>query len=432
MMSRPNFSAALLSISRFAFHSVAMFCLVVIANAQTFSVLHTFTGAPDDGVNPDSALTRDSDGNLYGSTVAGGSSLYGTVFKLDSAGNETILHSFDDAYQNAGIEPSARLIRDPQDNLYGAAEYGGTSGCNCGTVFRLTPSGSITVLHSFSKTDGAEPGPTLVSINGVLYGTAFHGGSTGCEFNLGCGVIFRLTKDGSFRILHQFTGGADGAHPLQLVRDSVGNIYGNALSGGNPACQTTDLSGCGVIFRLDSSFNFTVLHSLTGGAGGMTPEGRLVRDVEGNIRGITFQGGDPLCVSSSYPAGGCGTIFRLAPDGNFKVLHTFWHGITNGEYPTSGLLDVGGTLYGVTYRGGLRVSAQDGCGIVYSISKQGHYGVVYRFTGGDDGCQPIHELISDPAGNLYGTAEAAGANGDGVIFKITLGANRGSFTATRQ
>jgi uncharacterized repeat protein (TIGR03803 family) len=254
------------------------------------TVLHSFTGTPD-GAIPRAALVRDAAGNLYGTTVFGGASIgYGTVFKLDTTGKETVLHSFT---ATDGSGPVAALVRDAAGNLYGTTAYGGAS--LSGTVFKLDTSGTETVLHSFTgRADGAIPYAALVRDHaGNLYGNTAYGGASGY------GTVFKLDTTGRETVLHSFTGASDGASPFDaLVRDPAGNLYGTATFGGDPFCS----SGCGTVFKLDTTGKETVLHSFTGRADGAIPAG-LVRDPAGNLYGTTYYGG----------AFGYGVVFKLTP-----------------------------------------------------------------------------------------------------------------------
>ena len=239
------------------------------AAAQELITLHSFTG--DDGANPEAGLIADPAGNLYGTTDSGGAPMScnitigcGTVFQLDLSGSLTVLHRF------AGSDGSrplnwAGLIADEAGNLYGTTSAGGDrTSCaaefieGCGTVFQLTPSGVLTVLHSFTGgSDGGDPTAGLIAdAAGNLYGTTLEGGTTGsCNRPYGCGTVFQLTPSGTLTVLHSFTG-SDGASPeAGLLADAAGNLYGTTHSGG---AGTSCVQGCGTVFEL------TVPASLTG------------------------------------------------------------------------------------------------------------------------------------------------------------------------
>ena len=211
------------------------------------SVLYSFTGGTD-GASPAAGLVRDSGGNVYGTTYYGGnltcnkSGNYGcgTVFKVTKSGKETALYTFTGGTD--GAYPYAGLLRDAKGNLYGTSTEGGDLNCappyGCGTVFKLTKAGKLTVLHSFTgKADGAGPDGSLIrDAAGNLYG-ASSGGN---------GRVFKLTKAGKLTVLYSFTGGVDGAGPNGgLIRDVAGNLYGTTAYGGDPACN------CGVVFKVE-------------------------------------------------------------------------------------------------------------------------------------------------------------------------------------
>jgi uncharacterized repeat protein (TIGR03803 family) len=383
------------------------------AQAQTYTVIHNFAGEPSDGALANGELIQDAAGNFYGTTQEGGAYNYGTVFKLDPSGVVTILNSFTNG-SDGGL-PYAGLFLDPTGTLYGTTWQGGDYGL--GTVFKLDTSNVLTTLHSFKGgTDGASPQSRLVSIDGVLYGTTSFGGSSKCDGS-GCGTIFKITKSGRIAILARFdaggNGGAEGSYPWGLLRDPAGNLYGVALYGGT--------TGRGTVFKLDTAGVFTVLYDFTG-ADGAFPEGRLIRnDSDGSLRGTTVSGGSGAC--------SCGVVFRLDTNGQEAVLHSFFD-YGGGSEPYVGLLDVGGTLYGTTDIGGDSSCFPEdhGCGVLYQIGKTGQYTVLHRFAGavGADGAYP-RALTLGTDGSVYGatvsggtgTACRLGASGCGVIFKFT-------------
>ncbi len=279
------------------------------------TVLHKFTGNPD-GYFPEALLVGNAVGNLYGTTYVGGENGYGSVFKIDRAGKETILYSF--AGGSDGCAPYPGVVLDSAGNLYGVTLDGGAGFCNSGygVVYMVDPSGNETVLHTFSGSDGANPISVLLfDEQGNLYGTTDNGGTSEICSG-GCGTVFELSPSGgggwSETVLYSFcpqSGCADGEPPSRgpLVRDAKGNIYGTAEGGGIRNCA----GGCGVVFKLDAGGKQTVLHSFTGGTDGAYPYGGLVMDSAGNLYGATLLGGDLEC-----PIGGgqgCGTIFKVSP-----------------------------------------------------------------------------------------------------------------------
>jgi len=294
----------------------------------TETVLHSFSGSAD-GEFPLPGLIRDGAGNLYGTTLAGGtgSGSNGTVFVVTQIGREAVLHNF--AGSPDGGNPFAVLIRDSAGAFYGTTRSGGAFGF--GSVFKVNLSGKETVLYSFTGgSDGATPFAGLILDSaGNLYGTTYAGGSSA-----GHGVVFKLDASGTESVLHTFTAPTDGANPYAgLVRDNRGNLYGTTYFGG--------ASGFGTIFKIDSTGKEAVLHSFAGPEGANPYFGSLVIDNNGNLFGAASTGG----------ASNIGTLFRLSPAGTLTVMHTF--GGADGANPLGGLLrDAHGNLYGTTYQGG--------------------------------------------------------------------------------
>jgi uncharacterized repeat protein (TIGR03803 family) len=266
----------------------------------TFTVLYSFKWDFADGAFPYAGVVLDAAGNLYGTTYWGGASGLGTVFKLDTTGAETVLHSFNGG---DGSNP-ADLIRDANGNLYGTTQFGGAS--DAGTVFKLDTTGAETVLHSFvgPPTDGLRPIAGLVrDAGGSLYGTTLAGGSSS-NCGGGCGTVFRLDTTGAETVLHSFAKKRrDGKFPYAgLVRDAAGNLYGTTVQGG---ASNNCVGGCGTVFRLDTTGGETLLHRFVGGSpatDGERPGAGLVRDAAGNLYGTTPQGG----------AYGAGTVFKVS------------------------------------------------------------------------------------------------------------------------
>lgn len=366
--------------------------------AQTFAVLYTFTDTTQ-GWQPDAAPILDAAGNLYGTTQYGGTAGgFGTVFKLDTKGDEQVLYSF--SGEPDGEDPVAGLIRDRSGNLYGTTIYGGTAG-GYGTAFELTRSGSLILLHSFaSSPDGADPYSTFVADpNGNGYGTTRYGGSAG-----GYGTVFKVGAGRAETVLYSFAGTPDGEDPqASLIRDPAGNLYGTTIYGGAAG-------GYGTVFKLDKTGKLTLLHSFAGTPDGENPYAGLVGDSAGNGYGTTKYGGT---------AGGFGTVFKISTTGKFSLLHSF-AGTPDGENPVSGLVvDPAGNVYGTTFYGGTL-----GYGSVFEIDTTGKLTVLHSFNGSSDGSNPLGGLTRDAAGNLYGaTSEggdlSCGFSGCGTIFKVT-------------
>jgi uncharacterized repeat protein (TIGR03803 family) len=261
--------------------------LFEIDASGNFSVLHNFSGQPD-GSSPAGNLVRDANDNLYGVTTSGGGSNLGTVYEMTASGEETILYSF--AGGADGAYPSG-LFRDAAGNFYGTTVYGGPSKCDlnfgCGTVFKLDPAGNETVLYSFGGgPDGAYPLAGVISdAAGNLYGTTSAAEYKDCA-QFGCGTVFRLSPAGKLTSLHTFRGGTDGQYPTAgLIRDAAGNLYGTTVYGGDLKCN------CGIVFELTATGKLTILHRFTGSPDGAFPYGGLLRDSAGHLFGTTDLGG---------------------------------------------------------------------------------------------------------------------------------------------
>lgn len=396
---------------KLALSILALTLLVTAASAQTFSVFYTFNFT--DGSSPNGGLILDAAGNFYGTTQFGGSSNRGVIFKLSPTGQETVLYTFTGS-TDGGI-PIGRLIRDSKGNLYGITSVGGDATCSCGTVFELTTSGSLKVLHAFlGGTDGAQnsgqPELGLVMINGDLYGSASFGGVSGCDGNLGCGVLFKVTLNGVETVLYRFTGQADGAFPQDLITDTAGNIYGATGGSYMPG-------NGGTLFKLDTTGTLTTLYTFPEGAQGTSPRWRLIRSPKGVFYGVTqFGGNTTTCAVGSV---GCGVAFSVSAQGVEHVLHTFGEQAGDGDEPSAGLFDADGNGLATTFFGGtVNSTCPLGCGVVSGENVSGNYSVIYRFTGGADGFNPSGGLAQDSSGNIYG-ATLGGGSGNGVIYKIT-------------
>jgi uncharacterized repeat protein (TIGR03803 family) len=407
-----------------------------IAGNET--VLYSFTGKPD-GSAPFAGVIRDSAGNLYGTTYSGGAANAGIVYKLDTTGQETILYSFTGGAD--GDAPNAGVIRDPAGNLYGTTYYGGIA--RAGVVYKVDAAGQETVLYSFTgKADGSGPNAgVILDSSGNLYGTTFDGGTGGAgvvykvdtarqetvQYSFpgpidgsfpeagvirnsagnfygtttyggtdNAGLVYKLDPAGHETVLYSFTGGADGAYPQAgVIPDSAGNLYGTTTSGG--------AWGWGAVYKLDTTGQETVLYSFTGGVDGSSPYAGVIRDASSNLYGTTTSGG----------AWGLGTVYKLDTAGQETVLYSFSVG-ADGANPFAGVVrDAAGNLYGTAYIGGTA-----NLGVVYKVDTAGQETVLHNFTGGSDGSQPYAGLVGDSSGNLYGTTYFGGAANAGVVYKL--------------
>lgn len=273
---------------------------------KTLNKLHVFRGSraqPGDGAFPTAGVVMDTQGNIYGTTIQGGSG-FGTVFEVSASGAESIRYKFTGP---DGANPFGGLILDTQGNLYGTTTDGGTNGD--GAIFKLTPSGTETVLHSFAGTDGQFPLAGVIrDAGGNFYGTTEGGGM------FGEGTVYKLDTSGKETVLHDFSGSPDGNFPDgALIMDAQGNLYGTTADGGNIATNCS--AGCGTIFKVDSSGKETLLYEFCSKANcvdGYRPTGALAFDAQGNLYGSTVYGGTGQCRIGSTITG-CGTIFKLTP-----------------------------------------------------------------------------------------------------------------------
>jgi uncharacterized repeat protein (TIGR03803 family) len=290
------------------------------ASAQTFTALYSFTDSTK-GSQPAAGLVRDSAGNLYGTSL-GGTHAAGNVFKLDTSENLTEIYNFTGG--SDGSEPMGTLIRDSSGNLYGVTAAGGdtTTGCTfidgtpgCGTIFKVTEGGNLHVLHTFhGGTDGANPVARLFADSaGNLYGTTYFGGSSNK------GTVYKLSPSGTLTVLHSFTGGAGGANPRsRVILDSKGNVYGTIPFGGPGPCA------CGFVYKLTPAGTLTILHNFAGGSDdGANPFSGLLWDRAGNMYGTTISGGTGNCDGDP-----CGTVYKVRTNGTEALLFSFDGGNT--------------------------------------------------------------------------------------------------------
>jgi uncharacterized repeat protein (TIGR03803 family) len=306
----------------------------------------------------------------------------------------TTLYSF--TGQADGADPLGDLIMDSQGNLYGMTALGGNfTNCSpnsCGVIYEISPSGQETILYSFvGGVDGGEPsGGLTMDARGNLYGTTPSFGKNSW------GVAFEFVRSTStFRLLYTFGGKPDGGEPEgRLLRDGQGNLYGVTAEGGT--------RNRGTVYKLTSAGVETILHNFVQSADGALPNAGLIRDSKGNFYGTTILGG-------TYSIG---TVYKLGPAGGESVVATF-HGV-DGQNPYGGLVrSATGYLYGTTEVGG-----GAGLGTVFAVTPTGVESPVYNFSGAD-GEYPFSDLVMDAQGNLYGTTSGGGAFGHGTVFKVT-------------
>ncbi len=414
--------------------AIAIFLVIfatIPAQAQTLTVLHSFTGASDGASPGGSGLSMDRAGNLYGGTGYGGlqgSQCYagqtcGTIFKLarrSSGWTFDTLYSF---HGPDGATPDAPVVFGPDGTLYGTTFYGGT-GCfnGCGNVFRLQPPPNFcasvscpwtqTVLYQFTGgSDGSQPAFGALSFDpaGNMYGTSTGNG------NGSCGTVFELAHNGSqwtFYLVWTFTDHLDGCSSWSGVTfDQAGNLYGTTTRGGTDQAGTAfELTPYG------QGWSLLPLHQFVLASDGSESFGNLIFGQTGNLLGT----------NRSYGPGQAGVVFELSPSSggwNFSVLHSF--DFTDQEGPQAPLLmDASGNLYGTSVEGG-----QYGWGLIFKMTSTGSgytYTDLYDFTGGSDGGWPYGQIVMDANGNLYGTTEEGGIRnefcgsyGCGVVWELT-------------
>src|SRR5271170_5705346 len=347
---------------------------------------NTISNYPD-GETPMAELIQGADGNYYTTTFAGGSGACpddiqgltpgcGAVVKITPGGVFSVLYSFPfNSGTNVapnGLYPEAGLLQAPDGNFYGVTTGGGSSGTEdcqpipgifgCGTIFKLTPSGTLTLLHSFCgshgcgtlATDGALPlGRLAMGPDGNLYGTTQQGSLYNGGYN--SGIIFRTSLSGAYEVMHNFSGccgTGDGENPAAgLTLASDGNFYGTTEYGG--------ASGFGTVFRMNLAGTVTILQSFAQyDPNGAQPEGALIEASDGNLYGTCYSGG----------ANGWGTVFRMSTSGAFTKLYDFTQAVGNvGYLPKAGLIQASdGNLYGTTWEGGLYAA-----GTIYQMTLSG-------------------------------------------------------------
>lgn len=392
--------------SRGAIVLAALLVLAVAGQAQTYTVLHNFTGGAD-GEQPTAAITPGGSGTFYGTASGGGNGLYGcgTVFKLTHhSGGWTLLPIYTFQNHGDGCNPLSTVTIGPDGGLYGT-----TIGFNNdqGTLFKLNPPPTFppsllapwqfTLLHTFAgeNGDGNQPlyGPLIFDPAGNLYGTTQYGGYY--EF---FGTVWEASRSGdnwTESVLASFDLPTNG--PLSgVVMDPAGNFYGTTADGG-------------AIFELSpngSGYTSTILHTFSGEDGSLA-YGGLVRDAAGNLYGASFTGG----------SGGCGVVYELSPSGggwNFQVIHEF-------ECPGQGVfgnltLDAAGNLYGARYAGGAHDEGQ-----LFELTPSNGswtFTDLYDFTA-QGGFFAYGSVVFDAEGNIYGTTEAGGLYGKGVVWEFT-------------
>jgi uncharacterized repeat protein (TIGR03803 family) len=389
--------------------------------AQVLTTVHSFDGA--DGEGPGyGALVQATNGYLYGTTDSGGLYNDGTVFKMTPSGTLTTLQIFCGTAASgcaAGLLPYGGLVQATNGDLYGTTAGGG--GANSGTIFKITPSGELTTLYNFCSEsgcpDGENPWGTLVqATNGDLYGTTLGGGQGSPYCTSGCGTIFEITPSGTLTTIHLFCSESacvDGSAPQAeaLVQSTNGELYGT----------TTDPGG-GVVFSVSLAGSMYASYALctVSVCAGTVPLAGLIQATNRNFYGTAELSGEI--------SGNNGAVFQSTPSGTLKPLYYFCSQprCTDGSNPVAALVQAtDGNFYGTTEHGGTSsYCGASGCGTLFKITPTGALTTLYNFcsqSGCADGGYPIGALVQDTNGNLYGTTNNGGLNGYGTVFSLSIG-----------
>jgi uncharacterized repeat protein (TIGR03803 family) len=408
-----------------------LFCAVTVfaAPAQTFISLLDFDGT-NGGVPQYGSLIQGTDGNLYGVASLGGNLQLcnhygcGTVFKIAVDGKLTTLHKFD---FTDGWLAYGKLVQATDGNFYGTASGGGFSKCGgqgCGTVFKMTPEGTLTTLHKFcSKANCADgwvaTAGLIQATDGNFYGTTVRGGA------YDYGTVYKITSSGKLTTLHSFcaqTYCPDGSEPsAALIQATDGNFYGTTQFGGGSVHY-------GTVFKITATGKLTTLHRFCNQNScpdGFYPYAGLVQAKNGDFYGTDIGGG----------ALDGGTLFRITSAGKLTTLYSFCAKVTcsDNEQPYGTLIQAtDGNLYGTTYYGG---KGQQDYGTVFKTTLEGKLTALHKFETVDGGQYPNAGLVQDKEGSFYGTTSAGGTFTDcyggscGTLFRLTIGAAGSSKTS---
>lgn len=358
--------------------------------AQMYSVLYNLGNKTGDPVNPQNGetISQGRDGVLYSAATGGGASSKGAAFKVTSAKVLTVLNSFATLNCPSACGAWSGLILGKDGNFYGTSSLGGTS--NLGTVFKITPSGILTIVHNFSGSDGATPyaAPTQ-GADGNFYGMTSSGGTSNN------GTVYKTTPNGTFTTIYQFDGTHGSAPVASLIQGLDGNFYGATHTGGS--------GGNGVVFRVTTKGTLAVLYNFDG-THGSNPFAPLIQGSDGNFYGTANAGG----TSNN------GTVFKMTPTGKLTVLHNFTG--SDGASPIGGLVQAtDGNFYGSASSGG-----SNGHGTIYSVTPTGTFSVLHNFDG-TDGDQADVSLLQHTNGTLYGQTYDGGSVGGGVFYSLNVG-----------
>jgi len=367
-----------------------------VATAQTYTDLFNFNGT--DGGDPMGTIAQGRGGKLYGTTESGGAS-YGVVFRVTPSGKAVVLYNFGGVH---GANPQSGLTLGTDGSFYGTTNYGGQMSCNdgygCGTIFKITPTGSLTTLYAFTDgTDGEGPlAPPVQGNDANFYGTTSWS-------QYGTGVAYKISASGSFTSLGPIPG--QSVAPLLLATD--GNFYGTTNYGGANSCGNGYY--CGAVFKLTPKGIVTTVYNFDG-TNGKFPWAPVIQGSDGNFYGTAYQGG-------SF---GAGVVYKLTPQGAITVLHNF----PDPNYPNDGstpfaalVQATDGNFYGVTESGGSL-----GWGVIFQITLGGSYSILHNFDS-IHGQNPYNTPpMQHTNGKIYGLATSGtGPTGEGVVYSLDMG-----------
>ena len=385
------------------------FCLSL--SAQTYTTLFNFDGTH--GSYPTGGLIQATDGNFYGNASFGGTGgVSGTIYRITPGGTLTTLYNFcSQSGCTDGVGPAGNLVQASNGDFYGVTNVGGANGD--GTIFRISASGAFQTLYSFCSQSGCADGSSPVSglvqaTNGELYGTTSQGGTAAS------GTIFKVTSGGALTTLYSFcsqSGCADGGSPQgKLIQGTDGNLYGTTFDDGANGFG-------GTVFKITLGGALTTIYSFCSQGGctdGCYPQDGLIQAANGDFYGTTLE----CSVNGFYS----GNVFRLTPSGTLTPLYSFCSlgGCTDGEYPNTALVQVGsGNFYGTTSSGGANAE-----GTFFEMSPNGKLATIYNFCPSgctEAGYYPTDGPLLATNGTFYGTTHAGGTYGAGTVFSLSIG-----------
>lgn len=430
MLFLRNCRSLIFGMRRICFAVLIILCTAMVSPAQVLMTLASFDTI--NGSLPFSTLAPGLDGNFYGIVSGGGAYSHGAVIRTTPDGALTLLYSFCQGGTcldgNPGL--SGGLVLATDGNFYGTTELGGAN-CEaagapgCGTVFRISPEGTFTTLYSFCSLtkckDGQNPmGGLIQASDGNFYGTTYHGGK--CPLG---GTVFKITPQGTLTTIFNFchpVGSSIGLRPIAPVVQGVdGNLYGTTSQGG--------LHSGGTVFKVTPGGNLTTLYNFCSSKlprgpclDGQSPQAGLIQGTNSSFYGTTESGGNAVPKHCS----GCGTIFNITTSGTFTTLYKFCSqaNCTDGWGPVAALVQGSdGTLYGTTHVGGNSQCGSAGCGTIFNLTTKGSFTRLYTFctvAGCLDGADPLGGLIQSAGGDFYGTTYEGGTSGQGTVFKFSL------------